>query len=607
MNVAQKSSSRKPPRWLSAAPAYPLLIFLLFFFAYPVAKLLWASFTDSAGQLSLESYTRLATTPVYLHVMGISFKIAAWTTFLSILIGYPIAYLIAVVSTKARDWLLLLVLLPFWTSFLVKTVAWMILLGRNGAINELLMAAGITDAPLELIYNFTGVMIGMAHGMVPLAVLTMVPVMIAVDRNLARAANTLGASGGQAFWRIYFPLSLPGVAAAGLLVFITSLGFFIIPALLGGAGDVMISQVIISVLLELMNWRFAGALSLVLLIAAILVFYLYDRLLGVATLSGGGRSDTSSGSAPPGIIGRYGAWLGTWLIAILGSISDWIGKVLDRLARSDAGKPRKSIPRLLLVISAVLGLVFLLLPTFFVVPVSFTAGSFMNFPPEDWSLRWYRVYLDSPTWWNATWRSLSVATMTAILSTILGTAAALVLSRQKLPAQIGVMTLILAPLILPRIITAVALFYLFAWLGLVGTQAGLVLGHTTLAVPSVVITALAVLRGFDLRQEQAAWSLGANKWKAFYRITLPQIRPGLVAAFLFAFITSFDDLTVALFVSGGSTATLPKQMWNDLLLQVNPTLAAVSTVVLVIATVLIALAEVLRRRVSRLSADTSGE
>lgn len=607
MSAIVKGPRRRPSRWLAAWPAYPLLVFLVFFFAYPVIQLLWASFTNSAGHLSLESYTRMATTPVYLRVMGISFKIAAWTTFISILIGYPLAYLIATVSTKARDWLLLLVLLPFWTSFLVKTVAWMILLGRNGVVNELLSATGMIDQPMELIYNFTGVMIGMVHGMVPLAVLTMVPVMISVDRNLTRAANTLGAGGGQAFWRIYFPLSLPGVAAAGLLVFITSLGFFIIPALLGGAGDVMISQVIISVLLELMNWRFAGALSVVLLLAAMLVFYLYDRLLGVATLSGGGRADASSDVAAPGLITRCGALFGTRLVAILGGVSDRLGRMLDKLARTDAGKPRKSVPRLLLAFSAILGFLFLLIPTFFVIPVSFTAGSFMSFPPEGWSLRWYQVYIDSPTWWDATWRSLSVATMTAIVSTILGTAGAIVLSRQKLPGQMGIMTLILAPLILPRIITAVALFYLFARLGLVGTQTGLVLGHTTLAVPSVVITALAVLRGFDLRQEQAAWSLGANKWKAFYFITLPQIRPGLVAAFLFAFVTSFDDLTVALFVSGGSTATLPKQMWNDLLLQVNPTLAAVSTVVLVLATVLIALAEVLRRRVSRFEADTSVE
>jgi putative spermidine/putrescine transport system permease protein len=127
----------------------------------------------------------------------------------------------------------------------------------------------------------------------------------------------------------------------------------------------------------------------------------------------------------------------------------------------------------------------------------------------------------------------------------------------------------------------------------------LVLGHTALAVPAVVVTVLAVLRGFDERQEHAAYTLGANRWRALYRVTLPQIRPGLLAAFLFAFITSFDDLTVALFVSGGSSATLPKQMWNDLLLQVNPTLAAVSTIVLVLATVIILLAEFARRRATR--------
>jgi putative spermidine/putrescine transport system permease protein len=582
---------------VTAWPLYPLLAFLLFFFVYPVGQLLWTSFTNQAGHLSLENYTRLTTTPVYMRVLGISFKIALWTTLATLLCGYPIAYLIATVPGKLRDRLLLLVLLPFWTSFLVKALAWMILLGRTGLINKLLVASGVTDAPLELIYNFTGVMIGMVHGMVPLAVLTMVPVMIAVDRNLVQAAHTLGAGGGQSFWRIYFPLSLPGVAAAGLLVFITSLGFFIVPALLGGARETMISQVIISALLELMNWRFAGALSLVLLIAAMLVFVLYDRVLGVATLSGGSASIAPPSASVFGAVTRAISALGAHVLAGLGKLSDRLGALFTRTA-SPHVRPGRPFPRILLIAVAAMGFVFLLLPTFFVVPVSFTAGSFMSFPPEGLSLRWYRVYLDSPTWWEATWRSLVVATFTATLCTVLGTAAAVVLARQRVFARTAIMTMILAPLILPRIITAVALFYLFAALGLVGTQLGLVLGHTALAAPSVVITAMAVLRGFDPRQEQAAWSLGANRWKSFYYVTLPQIRPGLIAAFLFAFVTSFDDLTVALFISGGTSATLPKQMWNDLLLQVNPTLAAVSTVVLVIATVLILLAESLRRRVA---------
>ena len=597
--ASQRFAARRRSRWVEAWPLYPMLAFLLFFFAFPVGQLLWTSFLSASGRFSLENYSHLVTAPVYLRVMVISFKIAAWTTLFTLIAAYPVAYLLATISETGRNRLILLVLLPFWTSFLVKALAWMILLGRNGAVNELLLALGMTDAPLSLIYNFFGVMVGMVHGMIPLAVLMMLPVMLDVDRNLVRAAHTLGAAGGQSFWRVYFPLSLPGVAAAGLLVFITSLGFFIVPALLGGARETMISQVIISTLLELMNWRFAGALALVLLVAAMLVFYLYDRLLGVATLSGESGSRTARSSGRPGTASWLAMLVSMKVVAALGRASDAIGATLARLSGIDPSRPRKSIPRTLLVFAAVLVLTFMLVPTFFVIPVSFTAGSFMSFPPQGLSLRWYQVYLDSPTWWSATMRSLSVATATAMIATILGTGAALVLARQRVPGRVAIMTLILAPLILPRIITAVALFYLFARMGLVGTQVGLVLGHTALAVPSVVVTVLAVVRGYDVRQDQAAWSLGANRWKAFYYVTLPQIRPGLLAAFLFAFVTSFDDLTVALFVSGGSSATLPKQMWNDLLLQVNPTLAAVSTIVLLIATMLIVLAELLRQRVSR--------
>jgi putative spermidine/putrescine transport system permease protein len=604
VRISEMKKYRKS-RWFEAWPLYPLIAFLIIFFAVPVGELLWTSVLNASGQLSLENYARLATAPVYLRVMGISFKIAAWTTLFTLFAAYPVAYLLATISNGARNRLLLLVLLPFWTSFLVKTLAWMILLGRNGAINDLLRALGVTDAPLDLIYNFFGVMVGMIQGMIPLAVLTMVPVMLDVDRNLVRAAHTLGGGGGQSFWRIYFPLSLPGVAAAGLLVFITSLGFFVVPALLGGARETMISQVIISTLLELMNWRFASALALVLLVVAMLAFYLYDRLLGVATLSAEARNTTPAGESGERLISRVSKAVGFRLVAVLGNASDQVGAALLKLSGTSSSRPQRSIPRVLLVVIAVLVLAFMLVPTLFVIPVSFTAGSFMSLPPQGLSLRWYQVYLDSPTWWNATIRSLSVATATATFATILGVGPALVLVRQRLPGRVAIMTLILAPLILPRIITAVALFYLFARIGLVGTDVGLVLGHTALAVPSVVVTVIAVIRGYDVRQDQAAWSLGANRWKAFYYVTLPQIRPGLFAAFLFAFVTSFDDLTVSLFLSGGSSATLPKQMWNDLLLQVNPTLAAVSTVVLAIATILIVFAEWLRQRVSGYAVDTS--
>ena len=596
MSAASIGRARRPLRhsgWIRAWPIYPLLLFVLALFVYPVLQILVLSFFNQAGSPSLANYARVVHTPVYLLTLGITFEIAAWTTLFAILAGYPVAYLLATSTMRARGVLTLLVLMPFWTSFLVRTFAWMILLGRNGVVNRLLLALGIIDAPASLIFNFTGVMIGMVHSMMPLAIMAMLSVMDRIDGNLVKAARTLGARGAHAFWRIYFRLSMPGLAAAGLLVFITALGFFIVPALLGGRRETMISQIIISVVQELMDWRFAGALSVVLLAASALVFWMYDRLLGMSTLSGDGAEP---GRAGGGMLARAGAYAGERLIALIGRMSDVVGTVWDKLVRPRADRPRRGLSRGVLWLVAAIIILFLCLPSLFVIPVSFTAGRFITFPPQGFSLRWYAAYWNSPGWIAATERSFVTALFTGFLATGLGTAAAFVLVRQRIPGRAAIITLILAPLVIPRIIIAVALFYLYAHLGLVGTTFGLVLGHTVLAVPYVVITVMAVLRTYDDRLDQAAWSLGASKWRALIHITLPQIRAGLLAGFLFAFITSFDDLTIALFITGGSTATLPRQMWNDLLLQVNPTLAAVSTLILLFITLFIIAAEGLRRR-----------
>jgi putative spermidine/putrescine transport system permease protein len=594
------SKAARPPlsraAWVAAWPIYPLLLFLAGLFVYPVAQILVLSFFDTAGNPTLAGYGRIATTPVYLQTLAITFKIAGWTTLFSLLAGYPLAYLLASVAPRARDILVLLVLMPFWTSFLVRTFAWMILLGRNGAINRLLLSLGIIDAPMSLIFNFTGVMIGMVHAMMPLAVMAMLSVMQSIDGTLVKTARTLGARGGQAFWRVYFRLSLPGVAAAGLLVFITALGFFITPALLGGRRETMISQVIIAVIQELLNWRFAGALSVLLLGAAGLVFYLYDRLLGMSTLSGGAAAADLVGRGGGGAIARVGDYLGERAIGALGRLGDFVGILWERLFPVRSDRPQRHVSVAVLWTVGLLVIAFLCLPSLFVIPVSFTSGTFIEFPPQGFSLRWYETYLGSRSWIDATIRSTVVAIATALLSTVLGTAASFVLVRQRIVGRTFIIALVLAPLVLPRIIIAVALFYLFARLGLVGTVLGLVLGHTILAVPYVVITVMAILKTYDERLDHAARSLGAGTLRTLWHITLPQIRGGIIAGFLFAFITSFDDLTVALFLTGGSTSTLPRQMWNDLLLQVNPTLAAVSTVILVLVTLFIVLAETLRRR-----------
>ena len=583
---------RRPSRWRPYAGVVPLALFLLLLFLYPIADLLWLSFFDQAGAPTTEHYRAVVANPVWFRVMLITFEIAGWTTIFSVLAGYPVAYLLATSNESTRSRLLLWVMLPFWTSFLVRTFAWIVLLSQTGPLNRLVAALGLSDAPLALIYNFTGTMIGMVHALMPLAVLTMLSVMTNIDPRLRGAAATLGARGGETFWRIYFPLSLPGVAAAALMVFITALGFFITPALLGGRRETMISQVIIIQVQDLLNWSFAGALSVVLLASALLIFILYDRLLGVSTLSGEARASTGRKT----LFSRLGDAVGAAAVAVLGRICDIAQRAWEAVRPPRGDRARRPMARGVLWFAGLLIIGFLVLPALVVIPVSLTGGSFVTFPPEGFSLRWYQEYLGSSVWVEATLRSFAVAALTGVLAMLLGVPAAFMLVRSRARAKTALLALILSPLIIPRIVVAVAVYIVYARIGLVGTSTGLVLGHTVLAVPYVVITMMAVLKTYDERLDQAAASLGASPWKTLTKVTFPLLRGGMIASFLFAFITSFDELTISLFVSGGLVSTLPRQMWNDMLLQVNPTLAAVSTTMLVIITAIILGAEYLRRR-----------
>jgi putative spermidine/putrescine transport system permease protein len=416
--------------------------------------------------------------------------------------------------------------------------------------------------------------------------MTMLPIMQGIGNQLTLAAETLGASRVESFFTVYLPLSLPGVAAAGLLVFITSLGFFIVPALLGTPADTMIAQLVISTILELFNVHFAGALSVVLLACAIIVFLLYDRLVGLSTLGGG---DTPR---PPGT---------SRLIKVLvatGQCVERAGTAIRRLrpARTRARPPGPDARRFLgLRMYSWCVMLLLLLPVAVVLPIAFTDSSFLAFPPRGFSLRWLEGFFSSPIWRAALFRSLGVATLTAIASVVLGFGAALALVRLSPSMAKATFAFLIAPLIVPRIVTAVGLFYLFSRIGLAGTDAGLVIGHTVLAIPYVVVTMAAALKNFDWRLVDAAYTLGASPTKRLTTVMLPLLKPSLIASFLFAFLVSFDELTIAIFVSGGLKTTLPKQMWDDMLLAANPTLAAVSFVLVAAITLFVLLLSLTRR------------
>lgn len=260
----------------------PILAFLAIFFMWPLVSMLLRSVTDP--QPGFHQYLRLAAEPVYLQVMVVTFEIALYTTLGTLLLGFPLAYLLSGISKRNAALLMTIVIIPYFTSILVRTYAWMVLLGNEGVVNQVLMGLGVVDAPLRLMYNRLGVLLGMIYILLPYMVLSLYSVMRGIDRGLMRAADSLGASRFAAFRRIFVPLSMPGVAAGCLLVFILSLGFFITPALMGSQQDAMISMIIEHQIETYFDWGFAAALSTVLLIVTLAAFFLYDRLVGLENL-----------------------------------------------------------------------------------------------------------------------------------------------------------------------------------------------------------------------------------------------------------------------------------------------------------------------------------
>ena len=228
---------------------------------------------------TLAHYDKALTDRLYVQVLLNTVLIAVYVSLTCFVLGYPLAYFLASAPPRWSTVGFIFLLLPFWTSLLVRTYAWMVLLGRNGVVNRLLLDWGIVAAPLPLLNNLAGVLIGMVHVLLPYMVFPIYSVMKRVDEGLVLAAEGLGASGWQTFRRVYFPLTLPGVLAGVTLVFILSIGFFITPALLGGGRVIMIAVLIEQQVREFLDWGFAAALAAVLLGTTLLMYFVLRRLL----------------------------------------------------------------------------------------------------------------------------------------------------------------------------------------------------------------------------------------------------------------------------------------------------------------------------------------
>jgi putative spermidine/putrescine transport system permease protein len=251
--------------------------------------------------------------------------------------------------------------------------------------------------------------------------------------------------------------------------------------------------------------------------------------------------------------------------------------------------------RLWLYALAVLVMAFLVVPTLIVIPMSFSGAQYLEFPPRHWSLRWYEAYFHSVAWMQATATSFKCAFATVLVATPVGTLAAygLFLSRVALARLIFVV--LITPLIVPVILIGIGVFYAYVKLTLVNTLFGIVLAHSMLAIPLVLMVVTSALKNYDVNQEMVARSLGASRLRAFLLVTLPQIRFAVITGAVLSFLTSFDEVIVAMFVSGGDNSTLTRNMFNSLRDQIDPTIAAISTMMILVTSTLLALSQLFGR------------
>ena len=251
--------------------------------------------------------------------------------------------------------------------------------------------------------------------------------------------------------------------------------------------------------------------------------------------------------------------------------------------------------RLWLYVFACITMLLLVTPTLIVIPMSFSDSQYLEFPPEKWSTRWYVHYFQSEEWMRATRTSFKAAFLTMLFATPIGVLAAYGLHASKLPFIRVAFIMLITPMMVPVVLVAIGAFYAYVRLQILYTMTGLVLAHSILAIPLVLIVTGSALKSYDMNQEMAARSLGAPRWKAFLTITLPQIRFAVVTAALLSFLTSFDEVVIAMFISGGDNPTLTRNMFNALRDQIDPTIASISTLMIGVTTLLMVLAQIFGR------------
>ena len=527
--------------WLVTLPPFAWIALFLF---TPYCLLFCYSFWSlDAGQqvlrhATLTNYLHLATTPLYLTVILRSMRIAFSVVVLSLLIGYPLACFLVFQAGKYRRMLYQAVIIPLWISYLVRAYAWKVIFGNEGVMNTLLLWCHATRHPLGfLLYSPFAVIVTLTHIYVPFVVLPVVASLEKIPHELLESSSDLGATAWQTFTRVILPLSLPGVLSGATFAFLLSFGDFLSPLLLGGPSSVMIANIVANLFGADYNWPLGAAVAVLILVMVLVI--LTDHAKAGTPVEGG----------------------------------------MKRIAIAYAGA----------------AYAFLYLPIVVLVVYSFNRDGVGGFPPQHWTLDWYRTLFDDSAMWTSVGNSAIVALSTVVLSMLIGFPAAYALDRYSFPGKAAFQRLVLLPLIVPGVITGISLLLLTVSSGFHLSLVTVILGHSTALTAVATTEIFAGLAKLDRALEEASADLGASRLQTLVRIVLPGLQTSLLGTALLVFTLSMDEIAVTFFLIGREN-TLPLEIWSRLRRGATPEMNAIATLIFLFSVITIFLSQWLMTR-----------
>jgi ABC-type spermidine/putrescine transport system permease subunit I len=536
-------------------------------------------FGQTGELVALANYAEVLQKPLYINSIITTVRVAAAATLGCLLLGYPLAYVIARATGRSAMWMLSGVLLTSLVSSPIKVLGLIIIFTKEGMLNRFLMWSGLTDSPISLLGTELGVVVGLIYYSLAFSVLLLYSVIRTIPRALEDAAAIHGAGRIRVFWRVVLPLSLPGIFAVSMTVFSLSMGAFAAAALMGGGRVPTLPVLIYQTIFIETRYATASTLAAILLVLVLIV----NLVAGLAT------SSFIKKSVRQANIFRWPA---------VENVTDRIRSMRAPL-HSRGGAVLRPIGRMLSAAWVVWVYVLLFAPLLVIVGASFNGGSFrageIVFPPRRLSLDWY---LSTPaSHIHAFGVSIALALIATLLACLIAVPAGLGLARANMPGREAVAALFRIPLQVPVVIIGLAFFYTYYALddavgvALAGTFAGLVVAHLFILSPFVIGSVTAVLQRFDDRLEEAAASLGAGRWRTFRRVTLPVIMPGLFAGAVYAFMVSFGDVPISLFLAGSNTTTFPVAIFHSMEMDFDTRVLSSSTMAMAFGLVLLLLVQ----------------